>query len=84
MPVSLNVAAGTWLVLAMIGGTEIGLALFSIVLEITTQLSGSRLLAFVAVEAGQLAVAGATVLLTIQLAISVRLLTDIGDGPASR
>ena len=60
MPASLSGAAGTWLVLILIGGTEVGLALLDIVLAGATRLTGSPLLGYVVVEAVQ-AVLGVSV-----------------------
>jgi MFS family permease len=68
MPPPLQVAAGTWLVLAMIGGTEIGLAIFDIVLELTTSVTASTIAGYFAVEITQLAVGAATAVLTAWLA----------------
>lgn len=61
MPASLAVPAGTWLVLILIGGTEIGLALLDIVLAAATRFAGSALGGFVLLEAVQAAI-GALVL----------------------
>lgn|GEM_PF-2593801 len=63
MPVPLQLAAGTWLVLANIGGVELGLALFDMVLETAGHVTGSKLTAYVTVEVGQLAVGVATAVL---------------------
>lgn len=73
IPASLHVAAGTWLVLATIGGTEIGLALFDIVLEVATGFTGSARGGYLSVEATQLLVGMATALLTAWLAARGRL-----------
>ena len=51
----------------MIGGTEVGLALFDMDLEIATTASGSELAGYLAVEISQLSVAIATALLAIWL-----------------
>jgi hypothetical protein len=60
MPASLQVAAGTWLVLAVIGGTEIGLALFDIVFDLANAVTGSAVTSYAAVELTQLVVGVAT------------------------
>ena len=78
MPPSLQLAAGTWLVLANIGGVEIGLALFDMILEVSTQLSGSQEVAYITVEIAQLAVGVATALLVAGLVAKGRLHTRIG------
>lgn len=63
MPAHLHLPAGSWLVIALIGGTEIGLALFDIVLDLTIAATGSRLTGYLVVETAQLAVAAATAVL---------------------
>ncbi len=80
MPPPLQLAAGTWLVLANIGGVEIGLALFDMVLEISTTLSGSTEVAYFTVEIAQLAVGVITALLVAGLVAKGRLHTRIGAG----
>jgi MFS family permease len=74
MPPPLQIAAGTWLVLAMIGGTEIGLAIFDVVLELTSGITGSAVGGYLAVEITQLAVGAATAILTAWLAVRGTLL----------
>ncbi len=78
MPPPLQLAAGTWLVLANIGGVEIGLALFDMVLEISTKLSGSKEIGYLTVEVAQLATGLATTLLVFGLVAKGRLHTRIG------
>jgi MFS family permease len=51
-----QVAAGTWLVIATIAGTEVGLALLDIVLAVATSLGGSARNGYIGVEAVQFAV----------------------------
>jgi hypothetical protein len=68
MPAALQVAAGTWLVLGVIGGTEVGLAMFDIVLDLTTALTGSAMRGYLSVEIAQLVLATATAVLTMSLA----------------
>lgn len=63
MPARLHLPAGSWLVIALIGGTEIGLALFDIVLDLTVAATGTRLTGYLVVETAQLAVAAATAVL---------------------
>lgn len=53
MPARLSTPAGTWLVLILIGGTEVGLALLDMVLGGVTRLTGSPLAGYVVVEAVQ-------------------------------
>jgi MFS family permease len=48
-----HVAAGTWLVIATIAGTEIGLALLDVVLDVANGLGGSSRNGYVGVEAVQ-------------------------------
>jgi DHA2 family methylenomycin A resistance protein-like MFS transporter len=69
MPAALQVAAGTWLVLALIGGTEVGLALFDVVLKLMTEITGSVVGGYVAVESAQLACGIVTALLTAWLTV---------------
>ena len=83
MPSSLQIAAGTWLVLAMIGGTEIGLALFDIVLEIAARFSGAKFAGFLAVEVAQLAVGAAVALLAALLTLRGTLLVRASSEPLS-
>jgi MFS family permease len=68
MPAALQVAAGTWLVLGVIGGTEVGLAMFDIVLDLTTALTGSAMRGYLSVEIAQLVLATATAAFTVSLA----------------
>jgi MFS family permease len=82
MPVLLQVAAGTWLVLALIGGTEVGLALFDIVLDTMSLLTGSRFGGYVAVEIAQLAFVVATAMLAWWLGARGRLPLTVGVKPA--
>jgi MFS family permease len=67
MPAPLQIAAGAWLVLAVIGGTEIGLALFDIVLEVTIGIARSAFAGYLAVEIAQVAVGTATAILAARL-----------------
>ena len=69
MPASLQVAAGTWLVLAVIGGTEVGLALFGIVFDLANGLTGSPIASYMTVELTQLIVGSGTAILTGWLAM---------------
>jgi MFS family permease len=78
MPPSLQVAAGTWLVLAMIGGTEVGLALFDIVFDLTSVVAGSPFGGYVAVEIAQLVFATGTALLAVGLAVRGSLPLAVG------
>ena len=55
MPADLSIPAGTWLVLTLIGGTEIGLAVFDLVLSAATVSTGSPFAGYVVVEAAQAA-----------------------------
>jgi MFS family permease len=48
-----QVAAGTWLVIATIAGTEVGLALLDIVLEVATATGGSARYGYIGVETVQ-------------------------------
>jgi MFS family permease len=73
MPASLQLPAGTWLVLAVIGGTEAGLALFEIVLEAATNVAGSQFGGYAAVEIAQLALGAATAIMTACLVLNRRL-----------
>jgi MFS family permease len=83
MPAPLQVAAGTWLVLAMIGGTEIGLALFDIVLKITSSATASTVGGYVAVEVTQLAVGAATAILAAILVVRGALLVRSAEASKS-
>lgn len=65
MPASLHFAASTWLVLATIGGTELGLAVYDMVLDVASQITDSRTTGYVAVETAQLLTIVATALLTV-------------------
>ncbi|WP_436640893.1 hypothetical protein [Microbaculum sp. FT89] len=77
MPVPMQLAAGTWLVLANIGGVELGLALFDAVLEISTNVTGSDLAAYLTVEIAQLAVCVVTAVIALVLVKTGRL--DVRD-----
>jgi MFS family permease len=81
MPAPLQLAAGTWLVLAMIGGTEIGLAIFDVVLDFTAHVSNAALTGYVAVEISQLAIGLATGLLALLLASRQALCVTICRSP---
>ena len=65
MPARLHFAASTWLVLATIGGTELGLAVYDMVLDVTSQITQSRAEGYVAVEIAQLLTILATGILTL-------------------
>jgi hypothetical protein len=81
MPASLQIAAGTWLVLALIGGTEVGLAIFDIVLELATKAAQSTFAGYVVVENAQLACGIATAILTAWLITRGSL--PVATGPAA-
>lgn len=83
MPPAMQIAAGTWLVLATIGGTEIGLALFDVVLEVATAATDSKVWGYVVVEAAQLAVGVATAALTAWFVHDGRMPLAVGGAPAS-
>lgn len=71
-----QVAAGTWLVIATIAGTEVGLALLDIVLTAATTLGGSPRNGYIGVETVQfgigLAVALAALALVAEMTLGVR------------
>jgi hypothetical protein len=83
MPAPLQVAAGTWLVLAVIGGTEVGLALFDMVLDTATALTGSPTRGYLSVEIAQLGLITATAVLTMLLARRGSLPLVIGTAAAA-
>lgn len=62
-----QVAAGTWLVIATIAGTEIGLALLDVVLAVATTLGGSAKNGYVGVETVQFFVGFAVALVAAAL-----------------
>lgn len=62
-----HVAAGTWLVIATIAGTEIGLALLDVVLAVATSLGGSPRHGYVGVESVQFLVGLAVALVAVML-----------------
>jgi MFS family permease len=78
MPGPAQLAAGTWLVLASIGGVELGLALFDAVQEMSSLISGSTLIGYLSVELAQLALGVAIALLAVHLVTSGRLSTRVG------
>ena len=82
MPAALQVVAGTWLVLALVGGTEVGLALFDIVLDLATKMTQSAFAGYVVVEAAQLACGIATAILTAWLVARGKLPLATGAGAA--
>jgi len=84
MPASLQIAAGTWLVLALIGGTEVGLATFDIVLELATKVAQSAFAGYVVVENAQLACSIATAILTAWLITRGSLPLATGPAAATR
>jgi MFS transporter, DHA2 family, methylenomycin A resistance protein len=69
MRATLQVAAGTWLILALIGGTEVGLAVFDVVLKLVTEITGSTVAGYIGVESAQLICGIATALLTVWLVL---------------
>ncbi|MEJ8573615.1 MFS transporter [Microbaculum marinum] len=73
MPVPLQLAAGTWLVLATIGGTEIGLNVFDFVMEVADHVSGSNLTGYLTVECTQLAFGVGTAALAALLVLRRKL-----------
>lgn len=79
-----QVAAGTWLVIATVAGTEVGLALLDIVLAVATALGGSQRLGYVAVEAMQFLLGLAVALFAAGLVISASLRPQrrAGQAPA--
>lgn len=84
MPAGQQVAAGTWLVLATIGGTEIGLAMFDVVLEVAMAAAdGSKFWGYFVVELAQLVVGVAIAALTVWLVVSGRLPLAVAGMPAS-
>lgn len=83
MPPALHLAAGSWLVIALIGGTEIGLALFDIVLDGVTAVTGSALHGYLAVEGAQLLVAAATAALAAVCVLGGRLAAGPGETVAT-
>ncbi len=80
MPASLQIAAGTWLVLALIGGTKVGLAVFDIVLRLATGITKSAFGGYVTVESAQLACGLATAILTALLVVRGSLPLSTGSG----
>lgn len=82
MPARLHLPAGSWLVIALLGGTEIGLALFDIVFDLSVAATGVRLRGYLAVETAQLAVAAATALLAAVLLRRGRLAAAPGQARA--
>lgn len=83
MPSSSQVAAGTWLVLAMIGGTEVGLALFDMVLEVATGMVGPTVSSYLAVEIAQLMLGMTTAIVAIWLVVRGSLAQIVDDVPMS-
>jgi MFS family permease len=83
MPAQFQIVAGTWLVLALIGGTEVGLAIFDVVLEVATGLAQSAFTGYVVVEAAQLAFGIATAILTAWLIVRGRLPLATGTNAES-
>jgi len=83
MPSSSQVAAGTWLVLALIGGTEVGLALFDMVLEVATGMIGTTVGSYLAVEIAQLLLGTATALVAAWLTVRGSLALVVDEAPVS-
>jgi hypothetical protein len=83
MPSSYQVAAGTWLVLAMIGGTEVGLALFDMVLEVATGMIGPTVGSYLAVEIAQFVLGLATAIAAAWLIARGTLALMVNEAPVS-
>jgi MFS family permease len=83
MPSSYQVAAGTWLVLAMIGGTEVGLALFDMVLEVATGMIGPTVGSYLAVEIAQFVLGLATAIAAAWLIARGTLALTVNEAPVS-
>jgi MFS family permease len=78
-----QVAAGTWLVIATIAGTEVGLALLDIVLAAATAIGGSTRNGYIGVEAVQFLVGLVVALCAVGLAVEMSMRRHGAAGAAA-